>query len=733
MRHTNKALCAAMILAISSCKSAAAPNAEQGAERATAPRSAPDQNTPPQRAKMNYPETRRDTTGEMLHGVRVEDPYRWLEDAEDQDVQRWMDRQQAFTSDYLAAQPGREWLKERFSELYYIDAVGTPRRHGDRFFLYRRAAGQEKYVVYVKEGLDGEERQLLDPNTLSEDGSVALGAIYPSPDGSLMAYTLKPNNADEATLYVMDVLSGQTRDVDVIEGAKYAWPSWMPDNSGFYYTWLPTDASIPTMDRPGYAEIRFHELGQDPAKDRVIEPRTGDPQLFLYTQLSRNGERLFLYKQRGWSQVDVFHKRRGKEGAPWEPLAQGLEATFSLEDFGDDLFIVTNWEAPNLRVLKTSLKKPSLELAEVIVPERQDAVLEGVSVVGGKLALNYLERAYNKLYLHDLDGKRSSPIELPGIGAASDVVGEPDKPEAFFVFNSFTIPNQIYQADVRTGRVKLWAKVEVPIDPAPYQVEQVRYPSKDGTEVTMFVVTKKGIERDGTTPFILYGYGGFNASMSPAFRASIYPWLEMGGGYAVANLRGGGEYGEAWHEAGMLANKQNVFDDFHAAAEHLIGQGYTSTPKLAILGGSNGGLLVGAAMTQRPELYGAVICAVPLLDMVRYHLYGSGKTWIPEYGSADDPEQFATLHAYSPYHRVRPGVDYPPTLFMSADSDDRVDPLHARKMVAALQAADPDGEPLLLRIERNAGHGGGDMVKKWVESDVDMYAFLMGQFNMSAP
>ncbi len=683
--------------------------------------------------KMDYPETTRQDVVDTLHGVQVADPYRWLEDVESEEVQAWMNTQQAFTQKYLDGLEGRDWLTKRFTELYYIDAVGTPRRHGDRFFLYRRKAGQEKYVLYWKEGIEGEERVLIDPNTLSEDGSVALGGIYPSRDGKFMAYQLKPNNADESTLHVMEVETGTISEIDVIEGAKYAWPSWMPDNSGFYYTWLPTDETISTMDRPGYAEVRFHKLGESPEKDVQIMERTGDPQLFVGAEVTRDGKQLFLYKQRGWSQTNIYTQPVGAKKGEWTPVAEGLEATFGLTDFGDDLYITTNWKAPNLRVLKTSVKAPSLETAVEVVSERPDAVLEGMQIVGGKMVLNYLENAYNKLYVHGLDGKRVREIELPSIGATSNVIGEPDRPEAYFTFTSFTVPNQIYQTNVDSGATELWAKIDVPVDPSQYQVEQVRYPSKDGTEVTMFLVTKKGMARDGNTPFLLYGYGGFNVSMSPGFRSSIYPWLEMGGGYAVANLRGGGEYGEAWHKDGMLLKKQNVFDDFHAAAEYLITNKYTSSEKLAIRGGSNGGLLVGAAMTQRPELYGAVVCAVPLLDMVRYHLHGSGKTWIPEYGSADDPEQFKVLHAYSPYHNVEQGVDYPATLFMSADSDDRVDPLHARKMVAALQHADQDGEPLLLRIEENAGHGGGDMVSKWVKSDVDTYAFLMEQLGMTPP
>ena len=687
-----------------------------------------------QEVKMSYPETRREEVVDTLHGVEVADPYRWLEDAESEEVQTWMKTQDDFTRKYLEDLPSRDWLEQRFTDLYYIDAVGTPRRKGNRFFLYRRSAKQEKYVVYWKEGNDGEEKVLIDPNTLSDDGSVSLGGIFPSHDGKLVAYKLKENNADEATLYVMTVDTGETSKVDVIPGAKYAWPSWLPDGSGFYYTYLPTDESIPVKERPGYAEARFHKLGTDPAKDPVVIEKTGNPQMFIGAGVSHDGKYLFNYGQHGWNSTDISYRPLdGKHEGKWIPITKGIQAKFDTTVWKDQLYIHTNHEAPNYRLLRVSMSDPSLEKAEVIVEQSETAVLKNVQVIGDKLVLTYMEKAYNQIKIHDLEGKFLREVNLPGIGATGGMSGEPDQAEAFYTFTSFTTPNQIYATNVDTGESSLWAKIEVPIDPSPYKVEQVVYKSKDGTDVTMFVVHRKDIEMDGSTPFILYGYGGFNVSMSPYFRSSIYPWLEAGGGYAVANLRGGGEYGEAWHQAGMLLKKQNVFDDFIAAAEFLVEKGYTKSDKLAIRGGSNGGLLVGATMTQRPDLFEAVICAVPLLDMVRYHLHGSGKTWIPEYGSADDPEQFKVLNAYSPYHNVKEGVDYPATLFLSADSDDRVDPLHARKMAAALQHVDRDGEPLLLRIEENAGHGGGDMVKKWVAADVDTYAFLMKHLGMKAP
>lgn len=690
---------------------------------------------PQQAGALVYPETKREDIKETLHGQDVQDPYRWLEDASKPDVKQWMTRQDTFTRQYLGKLPKRDALAKRFAELFYVDAVSAPRRKGDRFFWWRRKANQEKYVIYWKEGEKGKEQVLLDPNAMSKDGSISVGNFYPSHDGKYVAYTIKANNADEATLYVMEVATGKKSDVDVIEGAKYAWPSWMPDNSGFYYTSLPTDKKIPIKDRPGYAQVRFHKLGTSPKNDPVVVPKTGDPKMFIGAGVSRDGKYLFSFKWKGWNANDVFIHTITDEASRtkpnFKPLVENIPAKFSVEVFKDDLYILTNHKAPNYRVLKTSMSNPSLENAKEIIPEQKDNVIQSMDIIGGKLVLMSMKKVNNNIRVHDLDGKVVRDVQLPTVGATFGITGNPDKDEAYFSFMSFTVPRQIYKTSISTGKTDLWAKVNIPIDPSPYKVEQVFFSSKDGTKVPMFIISRKDIKLDGSTPFILNGYGGFNVSLKPYFRASIYPWLEAGGGYAVANLRGGGEFGEQWHQDGMMHKKQNVFDDFIAAAKYLQDKKYTSPKRLAISGGSNGGLLVGAAMTQRPELFGAVICAVPLLDMVRYHLFGSGKTWIPEYGSADDAKQFKTLVAYSPYHNIKPKADYPATLFMSADSDDRVDPLHARKMAAALQNATGGKAPILLRIEENAGHGGGDMVKKSIQSSVDTYSFLMCQLGMT--
>ncbi|MEO1272722.1 MAG: prolyl oligopeptidase family serine peptidase, partial [Myxococcota bacterium] len=497
--------------------------------------------------------------------------------------------------------------------------------------------------------------------------------------------------------------------------------------------WLPTDPAIPTAERPGHAEIRYHALGTDSKTDAVVHERLDNPEVFLGVDLSRDGRWLMAYVWHGWSASDIYIRDLQAENTSWTPFVVGIDAQFSVIAWEDHFYIITDEEAPKKRVLRAPAGHADRSTWTEIIPESADATLDDVSVLGGRLVLTTLRDAYSQLVVHELDGTRVREVELPAIGAVYGVTGNPEDDTLYFSFNAMTIPYRIYTSSVRDGGSSVWAEVDVKVDPEPYQVEQVWYTSRDGTRVSMFILRRRDAPRDGSTPFMLYGYGGFNVNMKPYFRASIYPWLEAGGGYALPNLRGGGEYGEAWHRDGMLTKKQNVFDDFIAAAEYLIAEGYTAPERLAIRGGSNGGLLVGAAMTQRPELFGAVVCAAPLLDMVRYHLFGSGKTWISEYGSADDEEQFRALYAYSPYHNVKPGLDYPSMLMLSPEHDDRVDPLHARKMVAALQTADPGDarEPILLRVERDAGHGGADLVRQHVALEADVNAFLMRLFEMT--
>lgn len=661
-------------------------------------------------------------------GEPANDPYRWLEDEKSPEVQAWMKAQDDFTRARLAELPTREALKKRFTELYYLESISTPLKRGGRYFYVRTHKDKEKPIVYWKQGADGAEKVLLDPNQWSSDNTVSLGTWNPSWDGKKVVFARKPNAADEATLYVLDIDSGKESEIDVIPGAKYASPSWLPDNKSFIYEWLPVDPNIAISERPGYCELRQHALGTAPDKDAQLHPRTGDPKTFLRGGVSRDGKFQFVSIDRGWNENDLFFKRVGKDKT-WQLLVAGKDAIYSAEAWKGVIYVTTDEGAPNKRVFKVDPNKFERKNWKELIPEDKNAARESVTIVGGHLAIASLKKAASAIELFDLNGKKVRDVELPGLGTASNLSGDEEDDEAFYSFSSFVQPRDSFRVSVKTGKSELYARVEVPVDPSKYEVRQVTYESKDKTPVTMFIVARKDVVLDGNNATLLYGYGGFDISLTSAFTSFIYPWLEAGGVYAVPNLRGGGEYGKAWHDAGKQANKQNVFDDFAAAAEYLIREKWTKPSRLAIRGGSNGGLLVGAAMTQHPELYGAVICAVPLLDMERYTLYGSGKTWISEYGDPAVPEELKILSAYSPLQHVQKGVKYPALLMMSADHDDRVDPFHARKFSAAVQAASPDTVSW-LRIEANAGHGGADQVAKNIESSADQLAFLRAQLGL---
>jgi prolyl oligopeptidase len=742
-RSALPALVALSVLACSSepLEPAVTPPLPSASERPTVKTDAP----PAPNAQGNapaYPKSRVVDQRDLIHGVEVKDPYRWLEDGKSPEVVAWMNAQDDFARAELRKLPERDAIAARLKELFYLDALSAPVHRGSRYFYSRRHATKEKTVVYWKEGRDGKEQVLFDPNEWSKDGSVSLGNYQVSWDGKKVAYTVRQNNSDEATMFVLDVKTGKKSDKDVIEGAKYAEASWTPASDGFYYTFLPTDPAIPAAERPGYAEVRFHKLGDDPKTDRLVHEKTGDPTVFIGADISRDGHFLIVGRYHGWASADLYLRDlravpKAKASLPtshkdFTPIAEGRNAHFSAEVYKDQIYLLTDEGAPRYRIFRVDPKRLDRAEWKEIVPERPDATLDGFRIAGGRLILTYLKNAASEVSVHELDGKKVRDITLPGVGSAYGLVGRSDEDEAYFTFESFTMPAEIHKTSIKTGETSLHSRVVAPIDPSPYLVEQVFFPSKDGTRVSMFIVRRKDLKKDGSTRALLYGYGGFQVSETPAFSGSIFPWLERGGLFAVANLRGGGEYGEDWHKAGMLLKKQNVFDDFIAAAETLVREGYTQSDKLAIYGGSNGGLLVGAAVTQRPDLFAVALCGVPLLDMVRYHLFGSGKTWISEYGSADDPDLFKALYAYSPYHHLAPGKKYPAFLMLSADSDDRVDPLHARKFTAALQAVTTGG-PALIRIERNSGHGGADLVRAEVEKGADRYAFALAHTGGSAP
>lgn len=715
------------VLAISACSyTAESVTADQ--PLAAAPVDA-GPSAPPKETKPMPPATRTQLIQEPLFGVTVEDPYRWLEDEKAPEVQAWMKAQDDFARARLAALPARPALLQRYEELYYVESVGIPVKRGGRYFYTRTHKDKEKAVVYWRQGEKGEEQVLLDPNTWSTDNTVSLGVWVPSWDGKKVVFAEKPNAADEATLHVLDVDSGQRSAVDVIPGGKYASPSWLPDSRAFIYEWLPVDPKIPISERPGTCEVRLHRLGDDPAKDEQLHPRTGDPKTFIGGGVSRDGKFQFITIMRGWNENDVFFKRVGKDKT-WQLLVQGKDAKYGVDVWKGVFYVFTDEGAPNKRVFKVDPNRPARANWQELIPEDKAAARESLTVVGGHLAVSSLKKAVSVVELYTLAGKKVREVELPGLGTATNLVGLEDDDEAYYSYSSFVAPPQVFKTSVKRGTSELWAKVELPVDPSKYEVRQVSYPSKDGTAITMFLVAAKGVTLDGNNPVMLYGYGGFDISLRSSWNSFIYPWLEAGGVYAVPNLRGGGEYGKAWHDAGKQAKKQNVFDDFIGAAEYLVKEKWTQPKRLAIRGGSNGGLLVGTVMTQRPDLYGAVVCQVPLLDMLRYHLYGSGKTWIPEYGDPEVEADFRVLQAYSPYHHVKSNTRYPPLLMMSADHDDRVDPFHARKFVAQIQRVSRD-TPTLLRIEMHAGHGGADQVAKTIESSADLVAWVMAALEVA--
>jgi prolyl oligopeptidase len=679
---------------------------------------------------FSYPPAKVDSVVDIIHGVQVADPYRWLEDAENPQVKEWVEKENQFTRSILDKLPGREQIHQRLETLLDIGVLGTPVPRKGFYFYTKREGKENQPILYVREGLHGQDRKLVDPNLLAKDGTIALDWWYPSRNGKLIAYGLSKSGDEQSTLRIKDVPSA--RDLpDVIDRTRACSLAWRPDSKGFYYTRYPTAGSVPKGEENYHRHVFHHELGSDPAKDVEVFGAGRPSEDWPNVLLSPNGRWLVVIEEQGWAKSEIFFKDLQMESA-FVPLIKKVEAIFQVIPRDDRLYIFTNEKAPHYRVFKVDPEKPARNNWVELIPEDKD-VLQGIVPVGDTIAAEYMHQASSRLRLFDRDGKPVKEVKLPTLGSLSGVSGEWDGHELLFGFQSFTAPVSIYHldlAEVAEVDPTLWQQVKTDIDFSVFDVEQVKYPSKDGTEITMFLAHKKGLRRDGTNPTLLYGYGGFNIPLTPIFSASRFLFLEQGGLIAIPNLRGGGEYGEQWHQAGMLGKKQNVFDDFLSAAEWLIANKYTENSRLAIMGGSNGGLLVGAALTQRPDLFRAVVCAVPLLDMVRYHKFLIARLWIPEYGSADDAEQFKWLYAYSPYHQVKEGTAYPAVLLEAAESDSRVDALHARKMAARLQAAGSSDRPILLRLETKAGHGAGKPRAKMVDELTDAWSFLYWQLGM---
>jgi prolyl oligopeptidase len=675
----------------------------------------------------NYPASRASDAVEILHGEAIPDPYRWLEDGESAATREWTEAQNALTRSYLDAVPVRERIRARLDELLAIGALGVPTLARGRYFYQRRDGRQNQPVLYLRRGVRGEDRPVVDPNTLDAAGTVALDWYYPSDDGRLLAHGLSENGSEQSVLQVLDVDSGIVL-ADRIPHTRAADLAWLPDSTGFYYTRYPAPGEVPEGEEHYHRAVYFHRIGDDPANDPLIF-RPAEKEHWPSVGISPDGRWLVIGVARTFDQTDLYLMDR-RSGAPPVAVAKDLPASFEGEVAHGRLFMRTNLEAPTYRLYLVDPERPERERWREIVPPRADAVLEGVRVTARHLTLSYLERASSRLRLTDHEGGELRELSLPTLGSLFGVGAEWDANELFYGFSSYTVPPSVYRVDLATGAEELWLGVEADVDPARFEVRQVQVRSKDGTPVTMFLVHRTGLVRDGSNRVYLTGYGGFNISMTPAFSRSLLLWLERGGVVAIPNIRGGGEYGERWHQEGMLGRKQNSFDDFIAAAEWLVAQGYTTPARLAAAGGSNGGLLMGAVLTQRPDLFRAIVVQVPLLDMLRYHRFLIARLWIPEYGSAEDPEQFPWLRAYSPYHHVRDGVSYPAVLLATAESDTRVDPMHARKMAARLQAATASQRPILLRLESRAGHGAGKPLNKVLEELTDTWTFVFSELGV---
>jgi prolyl oligopeptidase len=585
-------------------------------------------------------------------------------------------------------------------------------------------------VWYVREGIDGPPRVVLDPNEMSEEGTAAVTNVVPSRDGSLLAYLVSREGSDWQQLRVRDVDDGTDLD-DVIEHCKFTDVAWHPDGMGFYYNRFPDPATVEPEDRNRFNRVYFHELGTPADHDPIVHEAPDDPDLGFSPQVTEDGRYLLLVEYEGTDPKNrILFRELGSEDG-FEALTERRDALYvPMGNVGSTLYVHTDLSAPRGRVVAVDLTDPGREHWREIIGQRDD-VIDRATLAGGRVVATYMHDAHDLLVTTDPDGGSERSVELPGIGSVSGLSARQDSTRLLFGFMSYLMPRTIFVHDVETGQTDVFARPEISFDDSGYETVQVFCESKDGTRIPMFITRPRGVELDGDNPTLLYGYGGFNISLTPRFRAHTLLWLENGGIFAVANLRGGNEYGETWHQAGILENKQNVFDDFIAAAEWLIEEGYTRTEKLAIMGGSNGGLLTAACMMQRPELFGAVVSAVPVIDMLRYHRFSVGHFWVSDYGNAEESkEHFEFLYAYSPLHNIEPGTVHPPTLVTTADTDDRVVPMHGKKFVAALQAADAGVNPILLRVETKAGHGRGKPTGKKIEEMADIYSFLFKSLDM---
>jgi prolyl oligopeptidase len=662
------------------------------------------------------------------HGVKVPDPYRWLEDdvRTSKDVADWVTAQNEVTFGFLESIPQRKPIQQRLTELWNFERVSPPAQSGGRYFYSKNDGLQNQSVLYVMESLTAVPRVLIDPNAWSKDGTVALGTVKVSPDGRYAAFGRQEAGSDWSNVRVLEVETGKEL-ADELKWIKFSSPEWTPDGNGFFYSRFPEPEEGQAFQNLNLnQQVYFHRVGTSQADDILVYHRPDHPEWTFHSTVSEDGRYLILTIMVGTDdRYRVYYKDLSQPlGLPLA-LIDNFDYEYSfLGNDGPVFYFRTTLKAPKKRIIAIDTRKPSPENYREILAE-QPEVMENVSLIANQFLVETLKDAKTEVNLYGLNGRKIRHLDLPGIGTASGFAGKRSDSETFYAFSSFNTPASIFRYDLLTGESQLWKAPTTLVKPDDYAVEQVFYKSKDGTRVPMFLAYKKGLKRDGSNPTLLYGYGGFSISLTPTFSVSRLQWMEMGGVFALANLRGGGEYGEDWHKAGTKLQKQNVFDDFIAAAEYLIAEKYTRSDKLAIQGGSNGGLLVGACLTQRPDLFGACLPAVGVMDMLRFQKFTAGRYWVDDFGSSDNADEFPALLEYSPYHNCKPGVKYPPTMITTADTDDRVVPGHSFKFAAALQAAQAGDKPILIRIETRAGHGAGKPTAKIIEETADQWAFLV--------
>ena len=671
-----------------------------------------------------FPITPEKPVVDTYHGQEVTDPYRWLEDDRAEETERWVELQNSYTQGYLKAIPGRKAMTSRLEELYNYERFSLPRKKGNTFFYYKNEGLQNRSVIYKSDTPDDEGEVLLNPESLSEDGSVSLRSTSVSDDGSLLAYGISRSGSDWTEWKVRNVQTGEDLP-DHLLWSKFSGASWAPDNSGFYYSrYSEPKRGEELTEKNEFHKIYFHRLGTPQSEDQLIYERPDQPQWNLGAYVTEDGQFLFIYVRQGTSPKNgLFYKRLDEPDSEVIELLPDFDASYRYVTHVEEKFLVeTDLNAPKGKMIEIDLNNPSRNQWRTLISSEH--AIESIDRVGQQLFVTTLEDANHRVHRHTLAGELIDSIDLPDIGSVSGFSGTKEDTETYYSFSSYTTPSRHYRFDLESGESTLFREPKLTFDPDQFLTTQVFATSKDGTRVPTFIVHRKDVKLDGKNPTLLYGYGGFNISLTPGFSPSIISHVERGGLYVVANLRGGAEYGEEWHQEGILENKQNVFDDFIAVAEHLISEGFTRPSQLAIAGGSNGGLLVGACMTQRPELFGACLPSVGVLDMLRYHKFTIGWAWVPEYGSADDPEMFKILKAYSPYHNIEKDQTYPPTMILTGDHDDRVVPAHSFKFAAALQNNGNESNHILLRVETEAGHGAGTALDKTIKEIVDKQLFL---------